>query len=126
LNTNLNKELIEMGITLNSAFPSKYLKVADFTTKPTRLTIHSAQIEELGSEKERKPVLYVKEDNRVLPLNRTNFNTIVDAYGDDSDRWVGKPIEVFRSRTHFAGKMVDCIRVQGPVDLNDEIPDLGA
>jgi hypothetical protein len=115
-----------MGITLSSAFPSKYLKVADFSGKPISYTIHSAQIEELGSEKERKPVVYFRETNKGLPLNRTNFNVIVDAYGDDSDRWVGKPLEVFRSRTHFAGKMVDCVRVQTPIgaDLNDEIPDL--
>jgi len=60
-------------------------------------------------------------------LNRTNFETLADAFGD-SDEWNGRKIKINAVRTQYAGKTIDGLRVEPIVpkpaakdDLNDEI-----
>ena len=45
-------------------------------------------------------------------VSKTNAQTIADAYGDDTEAWQGKDLEVYPDRTSFQGKLVDCIRVR--------------
>jgi len=113
-----------MGITRNDAYPSKYLKHSDLDGKAITYTINHAVIEELGADKEKKPVVYFKEINRGLVLNRTNWDALEDLYGDESDAWAGKKLELFPTKTTFGSRRVDCIRVRAPAaqELNDAIP----
>ncbi len=104
------------------------------------MTIRTCVMEELGqgSDKEQKPVVYFTKGTKGLVLNKTNANVIVEAYGDDTAGWEGKPVEVFPTQVEFKGKLVDGIRLRiQPVaqpepqpqaapmaddELNDEIP----
>jgi hypothetical protein len=50
-----------------------------------------------------------------LILNNANWLTMEDAYGDDSDMWRGKPVEVYvDAGVMFAGKRVGGIRLRAP------------
>jgi hypothetical protein len=64
---------------------------------------------------------------RRLVLNKTNANVLAEAYGDDTDGWTGKSIEVWGEMVPFRGKATPGIRLAPatPVaddDLHEEIP----
>jgi hypothetical protein len=108
------------------AFPSKYLKSADAKAAPIVATISCLEQEPVGPEKEEKWVLHL-EGQKPLVLNRTNFETIEEVFGD-SDDWSGHKIKIRCVKTQYGGKQVDGLRVEPIVakpvpkgDLNDEI-----
>ncbi len=99
---------------ISDAFPSNYVKAADLNGKPCPLTIRTCVLEELGqgNDKEQKPVLSFNGAQKGLVLNKTNSNTIADAYSDATANWEGKPVEVYPTQVEFKGKLVDGIRVR--------------
>lgn len=99
---------------MSQAFPSKYLKAADLNDQAHLLTMREVAMEKI-SETDQKPVLYFQGADKGIVLNRTNADTIALAYGDDSDGWIGKPIEVFPSTVMFNNAVVPCIRVRKPM-----------
>ena len=116
---------IEMDI--NSAFPGNYLKAQDVQGKHLKLIIDKVQMEDVSDDRE-KPVLYFTGKERGLVLNKTNANTLSDAFGTETESWHGKEMILYPAKTQFQGRMVDClrIRVEGmPGDepqAADEIP----
>ena len=99
---------------LDDLFPSKYLKADDFTT-PQTLHISGIQIEEVGQNKDRKPVLYFHETPKGIILNKTNFAIIGAIVGsDDTDHWGRHAVDLYKDMTMFAGKPTPCIRVRAP------------
>jgi hypothetical protein len=109
-------------------FQSKFLKSEDVKTKPRVATISHLEIEAVGEDKKKKPVLYFEDDAKPMVCNRTNFETLEEAFGD-SDDWSGRKIKIFCARTTFGGKKVDGIRVEAIVpkpalkdELSDEVP----
>lgn len=46
-----------------------------------------------------------KEGN--VNFNRTSLNGIIDAYGEDSVTWIGKPIKAMKVKQNVAGKFID-------------------
>ena len=110
-------------------FPSKYLQSADAKAKQIVATISSLEVELVGQgqDQKKKPVLHL-EGQKPMVLNRTNFETLCDAFGD-SDEWAGSKVKVYVVRTSYAGKPMDGLRVEPIVpkpalkeELNDEIP----
>ena len=99
-------------MNINEVFTSKYLKSADLQGEVVRVKIREATVEEIGTD--HKMILYFVNKERGMVLNRTNARTIGDAYGDDTDEWIGKPIEVFSMKVDFQGRMVDGLRVRVP------------
>jgi hypothetical protein len=111
-------------------FPSKYLQSADAKARQIDTTIsHMAQeMVGQGQDQKLKPVLYL-EEQKPMVLNRTNTETLEEAFGD-SDDWPGQRIKIYCIKTKYAGKPVDGLRIEPIVpkpalkdDLNDEIPD---
>jgi len=113
----------------NQAFPSKYLKADDAKAKPI-VTVISHLAQEMvgqGQDQKEKHVLHF-EDQKPLVLNRTNWDTLEEAFGD-SDDWPGNKVKLRSVRTQYQGKSVDGLRVEAIVpkpalkdDLNDELP----
>jgi hypothetical protein len=98
-------------------FPSRYLRAGDLNGKPAVVTITSAPIENLKTpdgREDRKTVLYFRTGKKVLPLNRTNWDSVADVCGDDTETWPGCRIEIFPTKTEMKGKVVDCIRIRAP------------
>lgn len=99
-----------MGITKNDAFPSKWVAAADLQGREVKVVISDVQMEEVGDG--HKPVCYFQNREKGLVLNVTNFNTIAEMYGDDTDGWVDQPVTLFPTYTSFQGKQVPCVRVK--------------
>jgi hypothetical protein len=107
-------------------FQSKYLKSADVKAKPLVAVISYLAFESVGQDKRQKPVLYF-ETGKPIVVNRTNFETLEDVFGD-SDNWPGHKVKVYCAPTSFQGKRVDGIRVEPIVpkptlkdEMNDEV-----
>ena len=81
-------------------------------------TIADVREEEVGSgeDAEDRFVLHFEDDTKPLVLNKTNGSVLLDAFGLESDDWIGKQVILYRDRTAFRGEMVDCLRLRISVD----------
>jgi hypothetical protein len=111
-------------MNINDAFPSKYLKASDLPDEGSQaFTIEKIEIEEIGRNKEKKPVIYFEEGHKGLVCNKTNARTIAKLLGsEDSDDWTGKIISLFRAEVEFGGEMVESIRVRPKVVKPRSVP----
>lgn len=102
---------------LSEMFPSKYLKAADFDERGSVLTIASIREEMIGHGREAEPkwVMYFREVEKGLVLNKVNTTTIGRLYGDNSDTWRGKVVTLYAAETQFKDDMVPAIRVRAKV-----------
>jgi hypothetical protein len=103
----------------SDTFKRKFLKAAGLGGKPRRLTIAKVGYEQVGDEE--KLVVGFKEIKQGLVLNETNTNTLMDKWGDETAKCLGKVIILRPDKTDFSGKRVDCIRIAIPPD-NDPPP----
>ena len=90
-----------------------YLNAAGLGGKEVRDTIRRVSAAEFDGG-ERKLVVDLENDGRGVILNRTNLETIVTAYGPETDDWVGKPVIVRAEPTTFQGRKIQGIRVHIP------------
>jgi len=61
-----------------------------------------------------RPILRLKETELPFGLNATNFDKMVEKYGDDADNWEGKKIafnKVKATKPQLGGKEVDALRI---------------
>ena len=118
--------------TVNDAFPSNFLKAADLNNRTIKLKIDKVVFEEIGQNKDKKPVAYFTDVKKGLVLNKTNATTIGAVHGQEFEGWTGKEIELFSQMVPFQGQNVPSIRVravsEGPVperpkrsDFNDPL-----
>jgi len=68
---------------------SRFLKVDDFRDKPSR----QFKIAEVVAGKYDRANL-IFEDGKRVSLNAMNADTLCDAYGDDSETWIGQVVEL--------------------------------
>lgn len=98
---------------VSEEFPSKYLKAADLDGREVKVVMANVEKEKLGDDM--KLVLYFKGKDKGLVLNKTNSNTIADAYGDETEDWFSQEIILFSVMTDFQGKVGPAIRVRAPM-----------
>jgi hypothetical protein len=98
--------------SFRTAFPSKYMKVADLNGRAVVATIASVDLEAVGTDN--KYVARFTDDNvKPIVLNLTNSEAIAEIAGsEDVADWAGLKIEVFPSTTNYQGKRVGCIRIR--------------
>lgn len=94
-------------------YPSKFLKATDLGGKSHIVKILTVKIESLGQgeEEEQKPVVYFERRDKGLVCNKTNWNTIIELYGDETESWIGKSIKILPMEVAFKGRMTMAIRV---------------
>jgi hypothetical protein len=97
-------------VMISEAYPSNYLKAADLRGTTVRATISNVEMEKLGNDT--RPVVYFQNKEKGLVLNKTNANNISLVYGDDTDDWIGKAIQLYPTMTDYQGRSVECIRVK--------------
>ena len=112
--------------TVSEAFPSNYLKAADLKNRTFKATINKIVFEEIGQNKESKPIVYFDKVKKGLVLNKTNAVEIAATHGDQMEGWTGKEIELFSQMVPFQGQNVAAIRVRAAAesvaaDPNDAI-----
>lgn len=101
----------------SDAFPTKYLSKDDIKM-PTIGVIENVINETLGSgdDQEIKPVMYFKSGiDKPMVINATNWLNVESVYGEDSDNWIGKMIEVWVDpAVAFGGKRIGGLRLREP------------
>ena len=92
-------------MNINEAYPSRYLKASDLNGKNVAVTIKSAELEEIGFDKEQKLVLSFAGTDKLMVLNKTNASTIAKLHGEETDDWSGKRITLCAREVEFQGTM---------------------
>ena len=100
----------------NEMFPSPWLK-ADDIGDGLNLTIKQISTEQVGKEKEVKPVIHWQEDYKSMILNKTNGKSIASMYGDDSADWIGKTIDLYQTAVEVASETYQVVRVKPPQEI---------
>lgn len=96
---------------------SEWLKSDDIPDEGLSVTIDSYEVKDFNNDgkRDRKPVLYFREDVKALVLNKTNAGTITTIVGSDElDEWIGHKITLVAREVEFSGKQVWAIRVSLP------------
>ncbi len=107
---------------ISSEYPSKYLKAADLQGREVRVVMQTVERQQVGQNADdTKPILYFKGKERGLVLNKTNANTISDAYGDDTDEWIDQPLILFPAMVAFQGKTQPAIRCRVPIAKDNKV-----
>ena len=107
---------------MRQAFPSEYLSAKDIQAAgPQRVTISSVTSEQVRSDNgmEDKWVLSFDGCRKRLILNVTNNNACIDAFGYESNEWVGQVVTLITIDVQFGGKMVLGLRIK--TDLAEEV-----
>jgi hypothetical protein len=105
-------------VKLAEAFPSKWLKPDDVDPSVVATIKAAAQenIKGLDGKEQEKTVLYFAKKLKPLPLNRTNFESVMDICGsDDSDDFPGTKIELFKQpNVRGPNGLTDGVRIRAP------------
>lgn len=114
-----------MDMSQYAGSEGRYLKAADIEGKIIKVTIAAVTLVEFkndGGEQETKPALALVGKEKQVVCNPSSTKALIAAYGRDSDRWVGKDIQL--STQHYAslGKSGIVITPLAGGDLNDDIP----
>ena len=132
---------------VSDVFAGEFYNASHFTEHPVSGIIVSVVAEQIGRPPTVKLVLDLRNADgsvwpRRLPLNRSNSVALGKVFGDDTDNWVNRAIEVWSAPTTFDDKptmgvmvapaangaggsvivMPAPAKTQGGGDLNDAIP----
>jgi hypothetical protein len=101
-------------MNINNLFPSKYLKAADLPEdEAVSLKIAKIKIEEVGKDKDTKPVIYFEGEEKGFVANKTNCRAIAALTGSEEvEEWVGQTVRLYRTEVEYQGEMVESIRVK--------------
>jgi hypothetical protein len=58
--------------------------------------------------------VYFAELSKALVLNVTNAKTLARAFGEHTDDWTGKVVDLMVREVEFSGKIVPAIRIAIP------------
>jgi hypothetical protein len=97
---------------ISAAFPSDFLRAADLEGKQVKVVISHVEMRDVGGEP--KPVLFFQNKDKGVVLNKTNANTISQAYGDDTDEWPGAEVVLYETMVDFQGRSTAAIRMRIP------------
>ncbi len=96
-------------------FLSNYLKATMFEGKgPQILTVRAVKEETVGTgdNQQQKLVVYFKEIEQGLVLNKTNGKMLIRKLGDETEDWIGKQIELYTTEVEFQGETQLGIRIR--------------
>ncbi len=92
-------------MNINDAFPSKYIKADDLGGQRLTVTVMSVTMEDIG-DKEFKPVMRFMGKDKGMVLNKTNATLCSQCWGEETNNWQGKTLELFSQPVMFQGKQV--------------------
>ena len=100
-------------MNINQTFPSKWIKASDLQGRTFKLTIHDVTLEQFQDGTQKPAVWFVGREKAMI-LNKTNAETIAAMYGEETDTWKGRELEVFSMKVQGPNGIVDGIRVRIP------------
>lgn len=101
-----------MQVNRENLYGTQYLKTSD-VKNGQKLTIEKVEYVASKFEKSGKKLgVFFKGFDLPLGLNATNFDYLVDKFGTDTDKWIGKTIAISIEpvKDFTSGKEVDGIR----------------
>lgn len=106
--------------------PSNDLKAADFKGQNLKVVIDTVSTRTYpardGQDEVTKPVLTFRGKEKTLVVSPTNVKVLIEAYGADSDGWIGHEIGLSTKEYEVGtGWIVTPLDVEGPA-FDDEIP----
>jgi hypothetical protein len=110
--------------TYSELYPGRFLKADMFKGKKVTLTIKNIDIEELVGENNKKdPKVIVSFVERALEyvMPKTNGFCLKRMFGDNPHSWIGKRVVWYPTKTKFGREDVDCIRIWGSPDLDEDM-----
>lgn len=93
---------------------SKFITHVD-VERPVIVTVRTLSLEKVGREDddEQRWIMWFNELKKGLRLNVTTLRVFEAAYGDDSDRWIGRRVKLYWDpAVQFGGKLVGGVRVR--------------
>ena len=102
-------------MSLKDLYGGNYLKATDISGEVTD-EIVDVTVEQIRDNDGTRPkgCLHFKDLKKGLILNATNYRACAGAWGDEDSTWIGQQIVVYSTRTMFAGKEVDALRLRIP------------
>jgi hypothetical protein len=99
---------------MGQMFPSKWLAAADLNDSDVTLTVSDVTQEMVGQgdNGDMKWIVFFRERDKGLVLNKTNASSISSIYGDDTDEWIGQQVVLYPTEVDFQGKKTEAIRVK--------------
>lgn len=117
-----NRKEVSMGNRSTYAYgQSKYLRADEWVGKRQRMTIVS--VDDVEFEQGLKPVLTFADQDKKFVVNATSFDTLMDAFGDNTSKWVGHDVVLAGVKVRFKGRSVDSIKVSVPTQAAKSTPD---
>lgn len=99
---------------VSDIYGSKYLKAEEVGKKTIDAVIEDVESEDVkGQDGEKRPRLVIQLEGvpKPLILNATNANACKEAFGDDTDEWIGNAVKVRVEKVEYQGKKVPGIRL---------------
>ena len=113
-----------MDMNQYSGSESKYLKAADLQGKSIKVTISGVEIVEFENDdghKSQKPCLKLQGKEKMIVCNPTSVMELGQAYGFESEDWIGKNIGL--STKHYQSLGKDGLVITAEKTFtDDEIP----
>lgn len=102
---------------------SDYLKATDLGRKRPRVRIKGVHTREFTDDKgtKEKPLLEFDGKDKMMVCNITNTRRLCEAFGTDSDKWIGNEIELYSEETEMGPGLRVRILPEGD-ELDDDIP----
>jgi hypothetical protein len=91
---------------------SAYLNASHVADGELNLTIGNVELEKMPRGDEEKLVIYFQEHERGLPLNKSNGDTLILAFGPETSDWIGGKVTLFKVLTKFDGESRDGVRIK--------------
>lgn len=114
---------MNMDMSKYAGSESKYLKASDLGGKSVKVKIEAVNLLEFDDEergKTQKPALKLVGKEKQVVCNSTSVADLIQAYGPNSDRWIGKEIRL--STKHYPKFGRDGLVIT-PIDIPDEPED---
>lgn len=106
-------------MNINETFTSNYIKASDLQGRRVQVRVRDVRNEVVGEQS--KIVLYFQGKDKGFICNRTNCLTIAEAWGPETDNWIGGALEMFSMKVPYQGKLVDGLRVR-PLQARQQKP----
>lgn len=92
---------------------SKFLRKEDFDEDQV-CTIKTVSLEEVA-QGESKWVVFFRERDKGMVLNLTSIKVLEQAFGDDTDHWIGNKVMIYVDpNVSFQGRVVGGLRLRPP------------
>ena len=114
---------------------SKYMRADEWIGKRERVTITA--VDDVEFEQGLKPILTFANQDKKLVVNATNFDILMDALGNNTNKWPGNDVVLAGTKVRFKGRSVDSVRISVPKQgakpapgeeppFDDELPSFAA